>query len=90
MSSRPLGTVAPRLPELRPRPPSGEPPLLEPAPGGLAERFAAAVGDGHPVRVFLVAAVGGYVLLVGLMVALGLLLTKVLLQIGGLAPGTST
>ena len=50
----------------------GEPPLLEPAPGGPAERFAAAVGPGHPVRVFLAAAVGGYVLLVGLMVALGL------------------
>ena len=59
--------------------------LLEPTPGGLAERFAAAVGEGHPVRVFLVAAVGGYLLLVGLMVALGLLLTKVLLDIGGLS-----
>jgi len=62
-----------------------EPPLLEPAPNGLAERFAAAVGYGHPVRVFLAAALGGYILLVALMVALGFLLTRVLLHIGGLA-----
>ena len=46
---------------------SHEPPLLEPAPDGLAERFAAAVGYGHPVRVFLAAALGGYILLVALM-----------------------
>jgi len=59
--------------------------LLEPCPGGPAERFAAAVGYGHPVRVFLAAAIGGYLLIVGLMVPLGFLLTKVLLQIGGLA-----
>ena len=38
-----------------------QPPLLEPAPGGPAERFADAVGPGHPVRVFLAAALGGYV-----------------------------
>ena len=62
-----------------------EPPLLEPAPGGLAERFAAAVGYGHPVRVFLAAVIGGYILLVAFMVALGFLLTRVLLHIGGLA-----
>jgi membrane-associated phospholipid phosphatase len=61
-----------------------QPPLLEPAPGGPAERFAAAVGYGHPVRVFLAAAVSGYILLVAFMVALGFLLTKVLLSIGGL------
>jgi undecaprenyl-diphosphatase len=62
-----------------------EPPLLEPRPGGPAERFAAAVGYGHPVRVFLAAAVGGYVLLVAFMTALGFLLTKVLLEMGGFA-----
>src|SRR6476619_8607326 len=62
-----------------------EPALLEPAPGGPAERFAAAVGYGHPVRVFLAAAVGGYVLLVAFMTALGFLLTKVLLEMGGFA-----
>ncbi len=58
-------------------------PLLEPAPGGPAESFAAAVADGHPVRVFLAAALGGYALLAGLTIAVGLLLTKVILQIGG-------
>jgi membrane-associated phospholipid phosphatase len=60
-------------------------PLLEPAPAGPAARFAQAVGETHPVRVFLAAALGGYVLLVGLMVALGFLLTKVLLRSHGLS-----
>ena len=59
--------------------------MLEPVPGGVAERFAHRVGDGHPVRVFLVAIVSGYLLLVAFMIALGFLLTKVLLHIGGLA-----
>jgi membrane-associated phospholipid phosphatase len=62
-----------------------QPPLLEPTPGGPAERFAAAVGYGHPVRAFLAAAIGGYLLLVALMVSLGFLLTRVLLDIGGLS-----
>jgi undecaprenyl-diphosphatase len=60
-------------------------PLLEPAEGGLAERFAHRVGDGHPVRVFLAAIVSGYLLLVAFMIGLGFLLTKVLLHIGGLS-----
>jgi undecaprenyl-diphosphatase len=59
--------------------------LLEPAEGGLAERFAGAIGREHPVRVFLVAILAGYALLVALTVALGFLLTRVLLNIGGLA-----
>ena len=58
--------------------------LLEPAPGGPAERFAAAVGYGTRYGYFA-AAVGGSILLVGLMVALRLLLTRLLLHIGGLA-----
>lgn len=60
-------------------------PLLEPAPNGPAESFAAAVADGHPVRVFLAAALGGYALLAGFTIAVGLLLTKVILQIGAVA-----
>lgn len=60
-------------------------PLLEPAAGSPAERFADLVGATHPVRVFLAAALGGYALLVALTIAVGLLLTKVLLEIGGLA-----
>jgi undecaprenyl-diphosphatase len=59
-------------------------PLLEPAPGGPAERFARAVGSGHPVRVFLAAVLGGYALLVALTIGLGFLLVKVLLQIDAL------
>jgi undecaprenyl-diphosphatase len=60
-------------------------PLLEPAPDGAAERFAAAVGPGHPVRVFLAAVFGGYAILLALTIAVGFLLTKVLLQIDGFA-----
>jgi undecaprenyl-diphosphatase len=60
-------------------------PLLEPSPGGVAERLAAAIGPGHPVRVFLAAILGGYAILLSLTIAIGLLLTKVLLQIDGVA-----
>ena len=41
-------------------------PLLEPTPGGPAERFAAAISPGHPVRVFLAAILSGYAILLGL------------------------
>lgn len=64
--------------------PSGAP-LLEPAAGGLAERFAGAVGAGHPIRVFLAAVLGGYALLVGLTIAAGFFLTRILLQIDAVA-----
>jgi len=60
-------------------------PLLEAAPGGVASRFAQVVGATHPIRVFIVAALGGYALLVGLTIAIGFLLTKVILQIGGVS-----
>lgn len=59
-------------------------PLLEAKDGGPAERFADAVGATHPIRVFLVAALGGYALLVGLTIAAGFLLTKVILRSGGI------
>ena len=55
-------------------------PLLEAGDGGSADRFANAVGATHPIRVFLVAALGGYALLVGLTIAAGFLLTKVILR----------
>ena len=64
--------------------PSGAP-LLEPAAGGLAERFAGAVGVGHPIRVFLAAVLGGYALLVGLTIAAGFFLTRIILQIDAVA-----
>ena len=65
--------------------PSSGTPLLDATLAGPAERFAAAVGNGHPVRVFLVAALAGYALLVGLTIAAGFLLTKVILQTGGVS-----
>jgi len=43
------------------------------------------VSEGHPVRVFLAAIFGGYALLVAAMIALGFLLTKVLLRIDALS-----
>jgi membrane-associated phospholipid phosphatase len=60
-------------------------PVLEPRPGGSAERFARRIGAERPVRVFLAAVLLGYIALVGFMVASGLVLTKFLLPIGGFA-----
>jgi len=64
--------------------PSGAP-LLEPAAGGVAERFADEVGAEHPVRVFLGAILAGYAILLALTIAAGLLLTRVILHVGGVA-----
>jgi membrane-associated phospholipid phosphatase len=68
---------------------TGEPrsgvPFLEPRRGGLAERFSERLGTDRPVLTFLAAVLGGYLLLVAGMVALGLALTKILLQIGGMS-----
>ena len=43
-------------------PPPRSVPVLEPAPGGPAERLARRVGATHPVRVFLLVVVVGYAL----------------------------
>lgn len=59
-------------------------PALEPTPGGIAERFSERVGAENPVRVFIVALLGGYALLVGVMILLGLALIELVLPIGGL------
>ena len=64
---------------------SSGPPVLEPRPDGLAERFANLVGPENPVRVFVVGLLAGYALLVTAMVFLGLVLIHVVLPIGGLA-----
>jgi len=61
------------------------PPILEPRPGGLAERFSRSVGPENPVRVFVVGLLAGYALLVTAMVFLGLVLIHVVLPIRGLA-----
>ena len=59
-------------------------PLLEPRPGGAAEWFAARFGPENPVRVFIVALLAGYALLVTAMVFLGLTMIYLILPLGGL------
>ena len=58
--------------------------MLEPRSNGLADRFSQRFGPENPVRVFIVALLAGYALLVTAMVFLGLFLIHVLLPIGGL------
>ena len=60
------------------------PPVLEPRPGGIAERFANLVGPENPVRVFVVALLASYALLVTAMVFLGLTLIYVVLPTANL------
>ena len=60
------------------------PPLLQPGVVGAAERFATRVGATHPVRVFLTAALTGFLLLASLTIAFGLFFVDVALSIGGL------
>ena len=60
------------------------PRVLEPRPGGPAERFSTLVGPENPVRVFIVGLLVGYALLVTAMVFLGLSLIHVVLPLGGL------
>ena len=60
------------------------PPVLEPRPGGIAERFAKLVGPENPVRVFVVALLTSYALLVTAMVFLGLTLIYVVLPTANL------
>jgi undecaprenyl-diphosphatase len=59
--------------------------MLEPRAGKWAERFSQRLGTDRPVVVFLVAVVLGYAALVGFLVVVGLVLTKLLLPIGGFA-----
>lgn len=60
-------------------------PVLEPRPGGSAERFSQRVGAERPALAFVAALLLGYAALVASMILLGLLLTEVLLPIGGFA-----
>ena len=60
---------------------SSDLPLFEPRPGGPAEHFAEAIGDRHPVTAFFAALVSGYLLLATASIALGLLVTEVLLDV---------
>ncbi|MGH3126694.1 MAG: phosphatase PAP2 family protein [Gaiellaceae bacterium] len=60
------------------------PPVLDPRPGGPAEWFADRFGPENPVRVFVVALLASWALLVTAMVLFGLVLIHVVLPIGGL------
>jgi undecaprenyl-diphosphatase len=82
--------VAPSLPRVAPdsaqdaRTDRPGPPLLEPRPGGPAVWFADRFGPENPVRVFVVALLASWALLVTTMVFFGLVLIHVVLPIGGL------
>ena len=60
-------------------------PVLEGRHGGPAERFAGRLRGRHPAAVFFAALLAGFVVLGLISIALGLLLTEVLLQTSGLA-----
>jgi undecaprenyl-diphosphatase len=59
-------------------------PLLAPRRGGPADRFATRLRGRHPAAVFFAAVLTGFALLAALSIALGLLLTDVLLPTGGI------
>lgn len=52
-------------------------------PGGFAERFAGAVGRTHPIVVFMAAILAGFAALAGLSIAIGLLVTRLLVPAWG-------
>lgn len=59
-------------------------PVLEPTPGGLAERFAQRLGNPHPVIAFVAGVLTGYVLLAGVSILVGFAVTELLLDLNGL------
>jgi len=65
----------------------GEPPVLTPRPGGIAERFAGRIGDPHPALAFLAALLTGFVLLAATSVLLALFIVHVVVAGGGLGLG---
>ncbi len=60
------------------------PPVLEPR-RGFVERLGARAGEGHPIVVFIAAMLASLALISGLSIALGFVVTHVVLQIGGVA-----
>lgn len=59
-------------------------PVLAARPGGPAERFAARLRGRHPAAVFFAALLAGFTVLALISIALGVLVTDVLLGMGGL------
>jgi undecaprenyl-diphosphatase len=60
------------------------PPVLQPR-HGVAERLGVRAGRGHPIPVFLGAMLGALALISTLSIALGFLVTRAILHIGGVA-----
>jgi membrane-associated phospholipid phosphatase len=60
------------------------PPVLQ-RRGGIVERWGVRVGHGHPVLVFLGAMLGAVALISTVSIALGFLVTRVILHVGGVA-----
>jgi undecaprenyl-diphosphatase len=74
-SARPSREVLPALPGV---------PVLEPSPGGLAERVASRLGSRHPVTVFFLVTLAGVAVLTACSVAAGYLLTDVIGHVSGI------
>lgn len=71
---------------VRPKP-HGEnrtPPVLRPHPGGIATRFAGALGDPHPALAFLAALLAGFVVLAAASTLLALFIVHVVVSPDGL------
>lgn len=69
----------------RSRPTAPDVPLLEPRRESWAESFSRRIAKERPVAVFLAAVALGYAALLAAVVGVGLVLTRVVLPIGGLA-----
>jgi membrane-associated phospholipid phosphatase len=78
-----MSTTLERHDALAHRPRDWRVPVLEPRHDGRVERLAVRSGDGHPVVVFLAGMLAGLVLIAGLSILLGFLVTHVVLHIGG-------
>jgi undecaprenyl-diphosphatase len=81
LASRGRGTPSPRSAS---RERGAWTPALAGRPGGAAERFAHALGLRHPAVIFFAALTGGILLLAGISILLGLLVTHVLITALGL------
>jgi membrane-associated phospholipid phosphatase len=68
--------------KVRPAPRDWTPPVLQPR-GGFGERFAARIGSGHPVVVFIGAMLAALAAISAASIALGFLLTRMILDVGG-------
>jgi membrane-associated phospholipid phosphatase len=78
---------APQRAPAEPRHDHGSVSILVPRPGGVAERFAGALGDRHPALVFTLALVAGFLLLAAVSTLLALFVVHVAISGSGLGLG---